>query len=57
MPSAPRSTDAVPPTLPGRLDRLDRELSRRAATGWPHPRWFALPLGALSLTANYGILW
>jgi len=54
MPSAPRSTDAVPPTLPG---RLDRELSRRAAIGWPHPRWFAWPLGALSLTANYGILW
>src|SRR5665647_342193 len=54
MLSAPRSTDAVPPTLPG---RLDRELSRRAAIGWPHPRWFAWPLGALSLTANYGILW
>jgi undecaprenyl-diphosphatase len=54
MPSAPRSTDAVPPTLPG---RLDRELSRRAAIGWPHPRWVAWPLGALSLTANYGILW
>jgi membrane-associated phospholipid phosphatase len=57
MPSASGSTDAVPPTLPGRLDRLDRELSRRAALGWPHPRWFASPLGALSLTANYGILW
>jgi membrane-associated phospholipid phosphatase len=57
MPSAPGSTDAVPPTLPGRLDRLDREFSRRAAIGWPHPRWFAWPLGALSLTANYGILW
>ena len=27
------------------------------ATGWPHPRWVALPLGGLSLTANYGILW
>jgi membrane-associated phospholipid phosphatase len=57
MPSAPGSTDAVPPTFPGRLDRLDRELSRRAATRWPHPRWFAWPLGAFSLTANYGILW
>jgi membrane-associated phospholipid phosphatase len=57
MPSASGSTDAVPPTLSGRLDRLDRELSRRAAIGWPHPRWFAWPLGALSLTANYGILW
>ncbi len=57
MPSAPGSTDAVPSTLPGRFDRLDRELSRRAAIGWPHPRWLAWPLGAFSLTANYGILW
>jgi len=58
MPSAPGSTDAAPPPPPpGRLDRLDRDFSRRAAVGWPHPRWFTLPLGALSLTANYGILW
>jgi undecaprenyl-diphosphatase len=57
MPSAPGSTNAAPPILPGRLDRLDRELSRRAAVVWPHPRWLVWPLGALSLTANYGILW
>ncbi len=57
MPSASGSTDAVPPSVPGRLDRLDRELSRRAAIGWPHPPWLARPIGALSLTANYGILW
>ena len=57
MPSASGSTDAVPPPSPGRLDQLDRDLSRRAAIGWPHPRWFTLPLGGLSLTANYGILW
>jgi membrane-associated phospholipid phosphatase len=57
MPSAPGSTDAAPPPPPGRLDSLDRDFSRRAAIGWPHPRWFTLPLGALSLTANYGILW
>ena len=55
MPSAPGSDNAPPPS--GRLDRLDRDFSRRAAIGWPHPRWFTLPLGALSLTANYGILW
>jgi undecaprenyl-diphosphatase len=55
MPSAPVSDNAAPP--PGRLDRLDRDFSRRAAIGWPHPRWFTLPLSALSLTANYGILW
>ena len=45
------------PQLPGRLDRIDRDVSRRMAVDWPHPRWFTIPLGALSLTANYGILW
>jgi undecaprenyl-diphosphatase len=46
------------PTLPvGRLDGLDRAVSRRAATSWPHPRWFTAPLGGLSLSANYGVLW
>jgi len=57
MPPSSGSTDAAPPTSTGRLDRLDRALSRRAAVGWPHPRWFTLPLSGLSLTANYGILW
>ena len=57
MPLAPGSTNATPTPSSGRLDRLDRSLSRRAAVAWPHPRWFTLPLGALSLTANYGILW
>lgn len=56
MPSAPGSDNAAPPPS-GRFERLDRDFSRRAAVGWPHPRWFTLPLGALSLTANYGILW
>src|SRR5665647_3415879 len=56
MPSAPGSDNAAPPPS-GRFARLDRDVSRRAAIGWPHPRWFTLPLGALSLTANYGILW
>ena len=57
MPLPPRSTDALPHHAPGRLDRLDRGLSRHAALAWPHPRWFTLPLGALSLAANYGVLW
>ncbi len=56
MPFVPGSTDAVPPP-PGRLDRLDRALSRRAAVDWPHPRWFTVPLSGLSLSANYGVLW
>jgi undecaprenyl-diphosphatase len=57
MPLPPGSADAASQSPPGRLDRLDRDLSRRAAISWPHPRWFTLPLGALSLTANYGFLW
>jgi membrane-associated phospholipid phosphatase len=55
MPLSPGSDNA--PLPPGRLDRHDRDFSRRAATRWPHPRWFTVPLSALSLTANYGILW
>ena len=57
MPLPPGSADTAPPPPPGRLDRLDRSLSRRAALAWPHPRWFTLPLSGLSLTANYGVLW
>ena len=57
MPSDPGPTAAAPPSPPGRLDRLDRALSRRAAVDWPHPRWFTWPLGGFSLSANYGILW
>jgi undecaprenyl-diphosphatase len=56
MPFVPGSTDAVTPP-PGRFDRLDRALSRRAAVDWPHPRWFTVPLSGLSLSANYGVLW
>ena len=54
-PTSGSHNGTLPP--PGRLDRFDRDASRRVAIGWPHPRWFTLPLGALSLTANYGILW
>ena len=54
---APSTTDPGPPSPPGRLDSLDRDISRRVAVGWPHPRWFTAPLGALSLSANYGVLW
>ena len=24
---------------------------------WPHPRWLTVPLGAVSLTGNYGVVW
>ena len=54
---APGPTDPAPPPPPGRLDRLDRDASRRVAVDWPHPVWFTVPLGGLSLSANYGLLW
>jgi undecaprenyl-diphosphatase len=50
-------TDATTAVPGGRLDRLDRAVSRRLAMDWPHPRWFTVPLGGLSLSANYGVLW
>ena len=56
MPPDHGTTEAASPP-PGRLDSLDRTLSRWAAMDWPHPRWFAVPLGGLSLSANYGVLW
>jgi len=40
-----------------RLEARDVALSGRIATGWPHPRWLTVPLGALSLTGNYGVVW
>jgi membrane-associated phospholipid phosphatase len=40
-----------------RLDAADRRISRRMTAEWPHPRWLSGPLGAFSLTANYGVLW
>ena len=52
-----RPTDATTDVPGGRLDRLDRTVSRHVSMDWPHPRWFAAPLGALSLSANYGVLW
>ena len=57
MPSDLSPTGAAPPPPSGRFDRLDRAVSRRAAMDWPHPRWFTVPLGGLSLSANYGVLW
>jgi undecaprenyl-diphosphatase len=50
-------TDATTAVPTGRLDRLDRSVSRRVSMDWPHPRWFTVPLGGLSLSANYGVLW
>jgi undecaprenyl-diphosphatase len=59
MPNPPDQgrADAATAVAGGRLDRLDRAVSRRLAMDWPHPRWFTIPLGGLSLSANYGVLW
>jgi len=56
MPVSP-SQAAGPQGLIARIAAWDRTASRRVAVGWPHPRWFTLPLAALSATANYGVLW
>jgi len=53
----PSSNDAGRGTTLAHLDAADRRISRRVAVDWPHPGWFAKPLGAFSLTANYGVLW
>lgn len=53
----PSPTDAGRGSTLARLDAADRRISRRVAVEWPHPAWLARPLGAFSLTANYGVLW
>lgn len=53
----PSSSDAGRGSTLARLDAADRRISRRVAVDWPHAGWFAKPLGAFSLTANYGVLW
>jgi len=54
-PPSPGDADSGSPLA--RLDAADRRISRRMTADWPHPRWLSRPLGAFSLTANYGILW
>jgi membrane-associated phospholipid phosphatase len=53
----PSPSDAGRGSALDRLDAVDRRVSARIAADWPHPAWLARPLGAFSLTANYGILW
>lgn len=57
----PSLADPESPPLPAetRRDRLLRRDSAatQAVARLPHPRWITLPYGALSLTANYGLLW
>jgi undecaprenyl-diphosphatase len=53
MPISPTPSDA----LLQRLEARDRAVSATIASRWPHPRALTLPLGALSLTGNYGIAW
>ena len=51
------SIHSAPAAPLARVAGWDRAVSRRVAVDWPHPRWFTLPLAALSITANYGIVW
>jgi undecaprenyl-diphosphatase len=65
MPSAHTPPHADPPAsgrAPGggllqRLEARDLALSATVATRWPHPRAITVPLGAISLTGNYGVVW
>jgi membrane-associated phospholipid phosphatase len=43
--------------LLARLEARDVALSAAIGTRWPHPRCLTWPLGAISLTGNYGIVW
>jgi undecaprenyl-diphosphatase len=43
--------------LLARLEARDVAVSAVIAGRWPHPRWLTRPLGAISLTGNYGIVW
>jgi membrane-associated phospholipid phosphatase len=57
MPStADHSTTSPPESWRDRLLRRDSAASQAVAR-LPHPRWLTLPYGALSLSANYGLLW
>ena len=40
-----------------RLEARDIAVSAVVAGRWPHPRCLTVPLGAISLTGNYGIVW
>ena len=57
MPS-PADREAAPRAETGR-DRLLRRdgAATQAVARLPHPRWLTVPYGALSLSANYGLLW
>ena len=54
---APAEVASDRPSLRRRLSALDHVASAAVAERLPHPRSLTLPLGAISLSANYGILW
>jgi undecaprenyl-diphosphatase len=59
-PSDPSIPAEAPASSHGAIKRLvdwDTRVSHTVSVDWPHPRWLTWPLGLLSLTANYGILW
>src|SRR5512135_2657308 len=57
MPSLPDPDTPLPAeTRRDRLLRRDSAASQAVAR-LPHPRWLTTPYGALSLSANYGLLW
>jgi len=65
MPSSQAPPPAGPPAGAGdtpagflaRLEARDLATSAVIAGRWPHPPLLTVPLGAVSLTGNYGIVW
>jgi undecaprenyl-diphosphatase len=59
-PPAGLESEHGPTPQAGLLERLEaRDLAASAAIAgrWPHPRLVTVPLGAVSLAGNYGIVW
>jgi undecaprenyl-diphosphatase len=53
----PASGPAPAGGLLQRIEARDRALSETIATRWPHPRLVTIPIGALSISGGYGVLW
>jgi undecaprenyl-diphosphatase len=56
-PTGPDPTATPTPAPASGLRAWDRRASEWFGLRWPHPRWLTRPLGWLSLTGNYGVIW
>jgi undecaprenyl-diphosphatase len=56
-PAASPAPAVVTPRRASAITLWDARVSDRVGLGWPHPRWFTKPLGLVSITGNYGVVW